>query len=269
MNKLWRNIRYDSRAGFGGNLVYYIGWIILSILMVCFVIAELRELSQDNVPKCFDIVSRFFLGVEKNDIFERTEMFEIPFEWLLLHIYILFGLAWYPKQDFDECGYNVRLRTRSKMAWWLSKAVWCFEHVVVTYVLWFLVIAVMEMFLGGDLTFEITNMYHLKFPADGQCYIYIAAFIMPVVVDFAIGMIITAISFVFNSVIGLLAGLVVLLASIFFHNRLLLGRYMMLYSYFSQRSDSEFNINVGIILCIFVILSTFVIGYVVYARKEK
>ncbi len=268
MNKLWRNIRYDSRAGFGGNLVYYIGWLTLSILIVCFVIAELKELSQNNVPSCFDIVSRFFLGVEKNDIFERTEMFEIPFEWLLLHTYILFGIAWYPRQDFDECGYNVRLRTRSKMAWWVSKVIWCFAHIVAMYVIWLLVIVVMKMCLGGDLTFEITNLYHLKFPPDEKYYIYIVTFIMPVVVDFAIGMIITAISFLFNSVIGFLAGLVVLLTSIFFHNRLLLGRYMMLYSYFSERLDSAFKINEGLILCVFVILSTFVMGYVIYNIKE-
>ena len=269
VNKLWRNIRYDSRAGFGRNIAYYIVWILLSIFMVCFVIAELRELSPDYVPGCFDIASRFLLGVEKNDIFERTEMFEIPFEWLLLHTYILFGVAWYPKQDFDECGYNVWVRTRSKMAWWLSKVVWSFAHIVVTYVIWLCVIAAAEMCLGGDFTFEITNMYHLRFPADGQGSVYIVLFVMPLLVDFSIGMMIMAVSFLFNSVIGLLAGLVVLLTSIFFHNRILLGRYMMLYSYFSERDDATFNINAGYILCIFAIFCAFVIGYIVYARKEK
>lgn len=268
MNKLWRNIRYDIRAGFGGNLVYYTAWLFISILMVCFVAAELRESSQGNAPGCFDIVSRVFLGVEKNDIFERTQMFEIPFEWLLLHTCILFGVAWYPRQDFDECGYHVRLRTRSKMAWWVSKVLWCLLHIVAAYAIWLLVIAVMQMCLGGGLSFEVTNRYHLKFPSDGQYGIYIAAFIMPVVVDFAVGMIITAVSFAFNSVIGLLAGLVVLLTSIFFHNRLLLGRYMMLYSYFSERMDPAFRIDEGLVICAFVILCTFIAGYMVYAKKE-
>lgn len=269
MNKLVQNIRYDSRAGFGRNYAYYIGWVVLSFFMVCFVRAEFGELSPDDFPGFFDVVSRFLLGVEKNDIFERTETFEIPFEWLMLHIYILFGIAWYPKQDCEECGYNVQIRIKSKMAWWMSKVVWCFAHIVVMYAVWLLVIAVVEICFGGDFSFEITNVYHLKFPAQGQGSIYIATFLMPVLCDFAIGMMMMAISFLFSSVIGLLTALVVLLTSIFFYNRLLLGRYMMLYSYFSERADSTFHINVGLILCFFVIFSTFVIGYVAYARKEK
>jgi hypothetical protein len=49
----------------------------------------------------------------------------------------------------------------------------------------------------------------------------------------------------------------------------LLGRYMMLYSYFSERAASSFHIYEGFLLCFFVIFSAFVIGYVAYAGKEK
>jgi hypothetical protein len=269
VNKLFQNIRYDSRAGFGRNFAYYVGWVVLSFFMVCFVVATFRELSPDDFPGFFDVVSGFLLGVEKNDIFERTETVEIPFEWLMLHLSILFGIARYPRQDFEECGYHVQIRIRSKMAWWLSKVVWCFAHIVVMYAVWLLVIAVVEICFGGGLNFAITNVYHLKFPAQGEGSIYVAAFLMPVLCDFAIGMMMLAISFLFSSVIGLLSGLVVLLTSIFFYSRLLLGRYMMLYSYFSERADSSFHIHEGIGLCFVVIFSDFVIGYVAYAGKEK
>lgn len=269
MNKFWKNIRYDGRAGFGRNIAYYMIWILLSVFMVGVVIAELKELSPNHAPGCFDIAGRFLLGVEKNDILERTEIFEIPFEWLLLHTYILFGAVWYPRQDFDECGYHVWVRTRSKMAWWLSKAVWLLTHVVVTYGIWLCVTVIAAMCLGGDNTFEIANIYHLNIPADEQGSVFIALFFMPVLVDFSIGMMIMAVSFLVNSVIGLIVGLVVLLTSVFFHNRLLLGRYMMLYSYFSEREGAAFDINTGSLLCIVVIFCAFVIGYIVYAEKEK
>ncbi len=269
MNKLYRNLIYDFKAGLGRNLIYYLLWSILIFFLTFNIIAECNNLNHNNRFGCFDLIIRFFLGVKENNIFDKTEMFQIPFEWLLPHIFIILGFAKYPRQDFDECGYNIWIRTRSKTAWWMSKIIWCFVHVIAIYLIWLFIIIMTTFCLDGDISFKITNYFHLNFQTTGNINIFFIILFMPVIVDFAIGAMTMAVSFIMNPLIGLFTGFLALLTAVFFNSPFLIGKYMMLYSYYPVNGTSGFCIYYGIALCILVILCSFFTGYIAYNNKEK
>ncbi len=268
MSRLHKNISYDIKAGFGRNLANYVIGAVILALLVGMIVSEMKEIHPDRRLSCFDIISRFFLGVDGNDIASGSGRLEIPFEWLTLHTYIILGIARYPRQDFDECGYNVWIRTKNRNIWWSSKAIWCLLHIILLYVIGLAVVTAAVMLSGGDWSMSITNPYHLNYDMSHGIKIYIILFMMPVVVEFAISAVSMAVSFAVNSVLGFLTGFAMLLCSVFWDNFFCLGRYMMLYSYFPKMTDCVFHLKAGILLCFAVSVCGLIIGYVFYKRKE-
>lgn len=269
MDKLYRNLIYDLKAGLGRNKIYYFVWSILIFFLTITITAELKQSHQNYTFASFDIINRFFLGVRQNSIFDKTETMQIPFEWLIPHIYILIGAARYPIQDFDECGYNLWIRTRSKMAWWVSKTAWCSVHVVTTHLIWLFIIVIATFCMNGDTSFKFTNIYHMDVKSAEDATVYIAALIMPLIVNYAIGIMTMAVSFIVTPIIGFFTGCLALLAAVFFNNDFLAGKYMMLYSYFPVNETTGVSIAYGITLCMMVILCSFFAGYIAYYNNEN
>lgn len=268
MNRLYKNICYDIRVGFGRNLANYVVWTVTVVFLTCLILSEMRELFPDRTPSYFDVMSRFFLGVEENDIRNGAERIEIPFEWLTLQTYIVLGIARYPRQDYDECGYNVWIRTRSRSVWWVSKVIWCLFHIVLSYVVCALVVAAVVGLSGGDCSMNITNPYHLSYRMSRDLKIYAALFIMPVIVEFAICAVTMSVCFIANSIVGFLAGFAMLVSGIFFYSKFCPARYMMMYSYFPRMADYRFSVRFGLLFCLAVAVCGLAAGYMAYVGKE-
>lgn len=261
MNRLSKNLRYDIKAGFGRNLPNYLIEAVVLVFLTGMILSEMKELYPHQVPSCFDVISRFFMGVDSDQI-------EIPFQWLTIHTYIILGIARYPRQDYDESSYNIWIRTKSRAIWWLSKVIWCLLHVALSYVVGLIVVIATVMLSGGDYSMRITNLYDLNYDMSSNPEIYAALFLMPVIVEFAVSVVAMSVSFIANSIVGFLTGFVILVSSVFFYSRFCLGRYMMLYSYFSRMADYRFSAGFGALLCLVVVVCGLTVGYMVYLRKE-
>ncbi len=268
MNKLYKNLCYDIKVGFGRNLANYIILAVILVFRTCLIVSEMNRLHPEHIHSCFDVISRFFLGVEGNDITSGSERIAIPFDWLTLQAYIILGIARYPKQDYEECGYNIWIRTKSKSAWWLSKTIWCLLHVAFSYFILMIIVTVIVALSGGDYSLKMANVNNLSSDMTQNLKIYLVLFIMPVIAEFAISMVTMSVCFAFNSILGFLTGFIILVCSIFFYNRFCPGRYMMLYSYFPKTMDYQFSVKFGTVLCLILIVCGLVIGYIAYMKKE-
>lgn len=268
MNRLYKNINYDIKAGFARNILYYLVWIPVIILFTVTVMSELKELRPECVYSWIDVLSNFGLGVDGNNIFEGTQLLQFPMEWFAMQMYILIGIARFPRQDYEECGYHIWIRTRSKVAWWVSKVIWCFLHVTFSYIVCGCVIVIITFIGTGNFSFGINDFFHLNLLSVSVAKINSILFLMPFLVTFTIGMITMTISICFDGLMGLLAGVVIVLLSVFVDNPLMIGRYMMLYSYFPKQNECQYSIWSGTMLCLVIIVVFGVMGYVMFRRKE-
>lgn len=268
MSKLYKNISYDIKAGFTRNILYYLVWSLVIILFTITIMSELKEMCPESACSWLDVLVNFLLGVEGNNIFEGNQLLQFPMEWFAIQMYILIGIARFPKQDYEECGYHIWIRTRSKVAWWISKVIWCFLHVILSYVICGCVIVIVTWIGTGNLSLEVNNLFQLNLLSVQIGKINSIIFILPILVTFAIGMITMTISFCSDGLMGLLTGTVIVLLSVFVDNPLAVGRYTMLYSYFSKQNEYQYSIWLGAVLCLVLITVFGVIGYVMFRRKE-
>lgn len=268
MSKLYKNINYDLKAGFTRNVLYYLVWGLVITLFTVMTTSEWKEMYPEHVCSGLDVLIDFFLGVDGNNIFQGNQLLQFPMEWFTIQLYILIGVARFPRQDYDECGYHIWIRTRSKAAWWASKVIWCFLHVVLSYVTCGCVIVIVTGLRTGSLSLEINNLVPLSLLSVPTGKVVSIVFLLSILVTFAVGMVAMTVSFRFDGLMGLLAGTVIVLLSIFVDNPLAIGRYTMLYSYFSRQSECQYSIGAGTVLCLALITVFGVIGYIVFRKKE-
>lgn len=268
MSKLYKNISYDIKAGFTRNILYYIVWGLVIILFTVTAMSELKEIHPESVCSGIDVLIDFWLGVDGNNIFEGNQLLQFPMEWFAIQIYILIGIARFPRQDYEECGYHIWIRTRSKVAWWVSKVIWCFLHVILSYIICGCLILIITWIGTGNLSLEVNHLSPLNLLSVPVGKINSILFLFPILVTFAVGMLTMTISLFFDGLMGVLTGIVIVLLSIFVDNPLAIGRYMMLYSYFSKQNECQYSMWSGVMLCLVLITVLGVIGYVLFRRKE-
>lgn len=230
--------------------------------------SELKEIHPECIYSGLDVLIDFLLGVDGNNIFEGNQLLQFPMEWFSIQMYILVGIARFPRQDYEECGYHIWIRTRSKAAWWTSKVIWCFLHVVVSYVICGCVIFLVTWIGTGNVSLEVNTLLLLNGLSVQNGKIITIVFLLPVLVTFTVGIITMMISFCFDGLMGLLAGTVIVLLSIFVDNPFAIGRYTMLYSYFSKQNENGYSIWLGAVLCFALITVFSVTGYVMFRKKE-
>lgn len=268
MSKLYKNINYDIKAGFARNILYYLVWGLVIILFTVPAMSELKEMHPESVCSGTDVLIDFLLGVDGNNIFEGNQLLQFPMEWFAIQMYILIGIARFPRQDYEECGYHIWIRTRSKVAWWVSKVIWCFLHIVFSYIICECVIVIVTWIGTGNLSLEANHLSRLNLLSVPVGKMNSILSLCPIFVTFAVGMITMTISLCFDGLMGLLTGTVIVLLSVFVDNPLAVGRYMMLYSYFSKQNEYQYSIWLGAVLCLVLITVFGVIGYVMFRRKE-
>lgn len=238
------------------------------ILFSATIMSELEELHSTCDFSWVDIWCHFLLGVDGNNIFEGSELLQFPLEWFAIQMYILLGIARFPRQDYEECGYHIWIRTRSKVAWWISKVIWCFLHVTFSYIICVCALIAVTFIGTGNFSMEINNLFQPNLLSVSMLKINSILFLLPILVTFTIGMVTMTISFCLDGLMGLFAGVVIVLLSIFIDNPLSLGRYMMVYSYFPKQNECQYSICTGTLLCLVLIVALVAIGYVMLRKKE-
>lgn len=202
MNKLYKNIKYDIKAGFTRSILYYPIFGLVIILFTLTTMCELKEMRPENVCSAMDVLIAFLLGVDGNNIFVGNQLLQFPMEWFSIQMYILIGIARFPRQDYEECGYQIWIRTRSKIAWWASKVIWCFLHILLSYVICGCLIVIITWIGNGNFSLEVNHLSILNLMSVPDWKIKGVLFLSPIFVTFAVGMMAMTTSILCDGVIG-------------------------------------------------------------------
>lgn len=223
-----------KRAIYQQRYRYIIVLIMITLLML--IPTNIADSINKKIPEVgnmnfLDNVFYMLSGCE-HVIPEKIKDIKIPFSWM--SIQFLCGLVTFDYIQYDQNGIGkaIILRTKSKLAWWLSKCLSMICLVIGVYILLFVVSAVVALInyrLSGELhmdllsmVLELNNTYIVE---DGMI-IYI--FTVPILVSIGITLFQAAISQYLSPVIGLAVVLSIDVMSVFSNSVLLWGNWSMI-----------------------------------------
>lgn len=160
--KFSKLLKYDLKNGFlSGSIKFLI--IVILVVAYCFDF----YLRKNNAYVFDETYSRgtfidyvfFIFAGEKEYIPSLTEPFIFPVKWLMLHLFILYTTLYYPSRDLSSLGLNILIRTKGRIAWWISKFIWNVSYVLVMYLVVLLTVVVFCLVTGESLSLNITNMF--------------------------------------------------------------------------------------------------------------
>ncbi|MFD2655604.1 hypothetical protein [Gracilibacillus thailandensis] len=191
--KFFNLFKYDLKNGFRINLVHLFV-IVLVVLAFCidFYIRKKHAYMFDpTIPPGTWVDYLFYvLAGIKEYIPSDTESFLFPIKWMLLHLFILYSTLHYPSRDLSSLGLNMLMRTKGRMAWWISKTLWNICYVLANYAIIFLTIFVFCFIMQEPISFDITPMFvndlleakspYDKFPSELVVYIVFIPMLMSI-----------------------------------------------------------------------------------------
>lgn len=211
---------YDMRYGFWSNRFKWLFALAIQ-LYFCFIM--------DAYPGFLDQITGFFRGLPEYHLSE-TGTFELPFPWLIFHVYLLFLVGFYPVTDLSYSGGQTLIRAGNRKYWLYSKLAWTFITVLSYYLMLAVVSFTCSVFTGGlegSATY-IQYVIGLDFENISTIDILTYWWIMPMLTSFAICTVEVILSLFIDPVLSFLTMFSVLIASVFWMTPLLLGNFSML-----------------------------------------
>lgn len=160
--KFTKLLKYDMRSGFLSGLIRF---PIISILVIAYCLDFYLSIGNayifdESIPAgtLIDYLFNVFAG-EKEYIPSLTEPFIFPVKWLLFHLFILYSTLYYPSRDLSSLGLNILVRTKGRVAWWISKSIWNVCYVLAMYVIVYITIIIFCFVMGETFSFNITEMF--------------------------------------------------------------------------------------------------------------
>lgn len=160
--KFSKLLKYDLKNGFLLNLINLL--LIMIFVAVFCIDFYLRKNSayilDESIPSgtFMDYLFYIFAGIKEYTP-SMTDEFLIPVKWLLLFLFILYSTLYYPYRDLSSLGLNILVRTKGRIAWWVSKCIWNICYVLVTYVLIFFTVIVFCFVMQEPISLDITPMF--------------------------------------------------------------------------------------------------------------
>ncbi|WP_017473060.1 hypothetical protein [Amphibacillus jilinensis] len=158
----YKLLKYDVKNGFRLGLI---NLLIVALFALAFCIDfYLRKngayIFDASTPEGTFIDYLFYIfGGIKEYIPSRTDGFIFPVKWLLLHLFILYSTLYYPYRDLSSLGLNILVRTKGRMAWWLSKSLWNICYVLACYLVIFLTVFGFCLIMQEPISLNITPMF--------------------------------------------------------------------------------------------------------------
>lgn len=160
--KFSKLVTYDLKNGFVLNLINLL-LIILFVVAFC-IDFYLRKnnayiLNESIPPGTFmDYLFFIFAGIREYTP-SMTDEFIIPVKWLLLFLFILYSTLYYPSRDLSSLGLTILVRTKGRIAWWVSKCIWNISYVIAAYMLIFFTVLIFCFVMQEPISLAITPMF--------------------------------------------------------------------------------------------------------------
>lgn len=270
-----RCIKYDWRYGTLAK------WrkLIPMLLMVCF--SCIRALAiwhygmdaygWEGRLSIGDFIFWNFKGMEVvRDI--KNTFFMLDGFWIFFHLYLAYVIGFYPNHDIKNGNCILLLRSEKRICWWIGKCVWVVFNVLTYYAAAFLTIIFMALLLGKPewnvQPQVMENMYAIAAYENDTVGMYVSCMGMSIMMSLGLSMVQMAVCVIINPVIGLCLTAANLVAAVFVFNSYLPGNYLMLLRSRMILMESGVSVQKGVIPALFMIILSFSIGYILFAKKD-
>lgn len=205
-----------------------------------------------------------------------TEIFILPFEWILEYLILAYCIGSYIRDDMEGYGAQLMLKSGQRYIWWGSKSIWCIL-VNVTYfgLLWGVNIAY-AWIVSGDISFVknkfVLESFYGSMVADTPVK---ELLFFTLLLPFMVGVVQSLFQMIGSICLGstftmaLLTGLLVL--SSYYANPLLVHGYAMVIRYYPDSSHPTYralDYRFGSIYLGILIMLLIFIGYTVVRKKD-
>lgn len=259
-NSLKKQLKYDVKTGIVNEWKIYLLFAV-TIVVLCASISNEAYSRRLGSLKFVDYLTKIFCGMKDFSDVERTATFLIPQEWLIVQIFFIIMVSRYPKTDFDERGYQVLIRSKSKKNWWTSKCVWVLCSTVLYYVILYFIIVVFALFSSGLSLETKSDIWKNGVIIINNKKFIETVFIMPAVVSFTFGIFEMCISFLTSPIIAVFCILTYLVMSAYWCNPVLIGNYTMLLRKEEIIGNQGVNSEMGVVICFILTALCIAIGY--------
>lgn len=259
-NSLEKQLKYDVKTGIVNEWKIYLFFIVV-IIVLCASISNEAYRRRLGSLTLADYLTKIFCGMKDFSNADRTATFLIPQEWFIVQIFFVILVSRYPKTDFDERGYQVLIRSKSKKNWWISKCVWVLCNTVLYYSIIYLVIIAFAHFSGGLSVEAKSDIWKNGVVILNTKKFMVTVFIMPAVVSFTFGIIEMCISFLTSSIIAVFCIITYLVMSAYWCNLILIGNYTMLLRKEEIIGNQGVNSECGVAICFILTALCIIIGY--------
>lgn len=269
-------LNYDLKNGF---LIGRIKLLIIVVLVLAycfdFYLRKSNAYIFDEVmPQgtLIDYIFYIFAG-EKEYIPSPTEPFIFPVKWLLFHLFIFYSTLYYPSRDLSSLGLNILIRTKGRIAWWISKSIWNVCYVLAMYLIVFLTVFVFCFIMGEPLSFSITSMFvndifNASSPYDTYSSMLVfSILLLPIIISIGLNLLQMTLALFIKPLYSFGVMAVILLASTYYLNPYFPGNYAM-----PIRSEYVVENGVttggGIIMSFILVAVSFIVGSLYFKRYD-
>lgn len=265
--QLFNMIKYDIRFSFRKNRSKWF-FALLIQLFLCFRIFQ--EIDFRSCPS--ELLSALWpvMSGEREYLLSQDSSFQLPAYWIFFHGYLYFLIGFYPVNELYLGNGQTLIRASSKNIWMVSKFVSVCLHIFLYYGCFFTLLLVGNWKCNGTLLPENEIIGIIGVPIFYQSLneLFLAFLILPILVSITLGEIQVILSFFFNPVFAFMLVIAYLIASVFWTSPFFIGNFAMLYRQSWISNKPELSVRFGMILCIILIVISFIAGMVLFQKKE-
>ncbi|MDE7271945.1 MAG: hypothetical protein K2N95_02625 [Lachnospiraceae bacterium] len=199
----------------------------------------------------------------------ETSIFRLPVCWLLFHAYLFFILCFYPLNDLIGSGQRILVLSENRNKWWYSKICWCILTVIGYYTLFCLSLSGMSLVEGtpsggidGISMYMGIDLHLISFGKFILVWIF-----MPILFSVTIGLLQMLIGIILKPVAAYGTSILILIASVYWLNPLMIGNYAMLLRNQPFTQDGVVP-YIGIVLCIAASAFSTIVGSIAIEKKD-
>lgn len=265
-NHFLKHLKYDLVSGLYHNRVK---WLLSLGVFALLSDVSIKNCNIAGVDAGYLGYLTYIMQGMSEYIKTETSVFQLPVCWLLFHAYLFFLLCFYPVNDLIGSGQRILVLSESRNKWWYSKICWGILTVIGYYSLFYFSLLGMSLLegapskgIGGIYKYLGINL-HLISPGK---FILVWIF-MPLLFSIAIGLLQMLIGIFLKPVAAYGTTILILIASVYWLNPLMIGNYAML---LRNQPFAENGVapGIGIVLCIMISLFSIIAGKVVIEKKD-
>lgn len=274
--RFYKLIKNDIINGFSTNFIHYLALVLIVLISCVDLVFRINgsymydEIKHDITFA--DFLLYLFCGMPKF-VPAKTEAFVFPIRWFLLHMVLLYGGLYYPYRDLNTLGSSVLPRSGSRYKWWFSKCIWAIFNQLLSYLCIYVTLFVFCLLSGEELSLQITSMYindimkaESIFDSFSEDLLLIAV-VLPFLVTMALCLLQMMLSLFVKPIFSYLVVAVILLASAYMDNLILIGNFAM-----PIRSchviENGYRMQEGCVIVLIIACMAVVIGLLRFRRYD-